>query len=228
VPNNAFGYGKLNISAALGSAMQLAIPHPAKGQYIPPGKPDSVQVTLSGPTMADSVVLDLSTNGGGTYGIRLGVLTSVITGSPVSLSFFPDVSMITTQGKVRATTYRTGFTTATSFSDSLFLIQAPTAVEVVSSTPAQLFELGPNSPNPFNPMTSISFGVATPGHVTLRIFNAEGKLVRTLVDKPMPAGSFRARWDGKNQGGRPVASGVYLYELSSSGSQLTRKMSLLK
>lgn len=228
VPNNAFGYGKLNISGAIGSLMQLAIPHPAKGQFIPPGKPDSVQVTLSGPTMADSVVLDLSINGGGTYGIRLGVLTSVITGSPTSLSFFPDVSMITTQGKVRATTYRTGFTTATSFSDSLFLIQAPTAVEVVSSTPAQRFELGPNSPNPFNPMTAISFGVATPGHVTLRIFNAEGKLVRTLVDKPMPAGSFRARWDGKNQAGRAVASGVYLYELSSSGSQLTRKMSLLK
>ncbi|MGH7681173.1 MAG: S8 family serine peptidase, partial [Candidatus Eiseniibacteriota bacterium] len=228
VPNNAFGYGKLNIGAAVGSPMQLAISHPSKGQYIPPGKQDSVQVTLTGPTMADSVALDLSTNGGGSYGIHLGTLTSVVTGTPRSLTFFPDLTMVTMQGKVRATTYRPGFTTATAFSDSLFLIQTPTAVELVSSAPAQRFELGANSPNPFNPMTSIAFGVATPGQVTLRIFNAGGQLVRTLVDKSMPAGTYRARWDGKNQTGKAVASGVYLYELSSDGQQLTRKMSLLK
>jgi hypothetical protein len=228
VPNNRWGAGKLNAAAALAPLMALQVTHPSKGQYIPPGKQDSVRVSLTAPATADSVVLDLSINGGSTYPIRLGTLTGVAPGLPRSLTFFPDVSMITAQAKVRSTTFRTGYTTATAFSDSLFLIQAPTAVETVSSAPALRFELGRNAPNPFNPETTIGFGVDRPGRVSLRIFNAQGALVRTLVDKQMPAGSYRARGDGRTDAGNAVASGIYLYQLSSAGRRITEKMSLLK
>ncbi len=228
VPNVTWGAGKLNIAAAVVPLMALQITHPAKGQYLPPGKVDSVRVNVTGPGAADSVVLDLSTNGGASYTIPLGKLTGVAPGVPRSLSFFVDLSMSTTQGKVRGIVYRSGNTTVTSFSDSLFLIQAPTGVETVSTAAAPRFELGPNAPNPFNPVTTIAFGADRAGRVSLRIYSAQGALVRTLVDKQMPAGQYRVRWDGRNDAGKSVASGVYLYQLSTAGKHLTRKMSLLK
>ena len=228
VPNVRWGAGKLNIAAAVAPLMALAIPHPAKGQYLPPGKPDSVSVNLTGAVTADSVVLDLSINGGSTYTIPLGKLTSVAPGVLRSLQFYVDLSMQTTQGKVRGTVYKSGSSNVVSFSDSLFLIQAPTAVEAIPTAAAPRFELGPNAPNPFNPSTSIAFGADKAGRVALRVYNAQGALVRTLVDKQLPAGAYRVGWDGRNESGRPVASGVYLYQLSAGGKNITRKMSLLK
>ena len=227
VPNVAWGAGKLNAAAALAPVMSLLVSHPSKGQYIPPGKPDSVTVTLGGAT-ADSVVLSLSRDGGGTYPIQLGALTSVTPGPPRSLQFFVDQSMATTQAKVRGVVYSAGTASATSFSDSLFLIQAPTAVEEVTTPTAPRFELSANRPNPFNPITTIGFGTEKFGRVTLRIYNAQGRLVRTLVDATLPAADYRVRWDGRNDAGRAVSSGIYLYDLASGGKRLTRKMSLLK
>ncbi len=227
VPNVTWGAGKLDVVAALGLA-SLQITRPAKGQIIPPGKQDSVTVVLGGVVAADSVVLSLSLNGGSTYPISLGKLTSVPSGSPRSLKWFVDASMMTTQAKVRGTVYSTLSSTTTWASDSLFLIQVPTGVETTPVASAPRFELGRNAPNPFNPVTSIRFGVDKSGPVTLRIYNAQGALVRKLVDGSMPAGNYTVRWDGKNDQGRTVAGGVYLYALSSSGRHLTRKMSLLK
>jgi minor extracellular serine protease Vpr len=227
VPNVAFGAGKLDVAAAVSSGLSLAVSHPSKGQYIPPGKPDSVTVTVGGST-ADSVVLWLSTNGGASYTTKLGKLTSVAPGSPRSLSFFVDVSMSTTQAKVRGIVYSAGVANPISYSDSLFLIRAPTAVEIVPTAGAPRFQLAANRPNPFNPVTTIGFGTEKPGRVSLRIYNAQGRLVRTLVDEVLPAGQYQKRWDGKNDAGQTAASGVYFYELASEGNRLTRKMSLLK
>jgi len=227
VPNVAWGAGKLNAAAALAPVMSLVISHPSKGQYIPPGKPDSVTVTLGGAT-ADSVVLSLSRDGGGTYPIRLGALTSVTPGPPQSLQYFVDASMATTQAKVRGVVYSASTASATSFSDSLFLIQAPTGVEEIATPAAPRFELAANRPNPFNPVTTIGFETEKSGRVTLRIYNAQGRLVRTLVDATLPAAEYRVRWDGRNDEGRAISSGVYLYQLAAGARHLTRKMSLLK
>jgi len=136
--------------------------------------------------------------------------------------------MGTTQAKVRGVVFSASTASATSFSDSLFLIQAPTAVEAVSTPAAPRFDLSANKPNPFNPVTTIGFGTEKAGKVTLRIFSAQGRLVRTLVDAMLPASAYRARWDGRNDAGTAMASGIYLYELASGGKRLTRKMSLLK
>ncbi|HET9939636.1 MAG TPA: S8 family serine peptidase [Candidatus Eisenbacteria bacterium] len=226
VPNSVWGAGKLNAAAALAPLFALHIQHPAKGQYIPPGKPDSVQVVVGGAT-AESVAFALSLDGGGTYPIPLGTLTAVVPGPPRSLAWWVDGSYATSAAKIRGIAYRAG-SNLTAYSDSLFLIAAPTAVEIADATPAARFSLSPNVPNPFNPETMIRFATANAGRVTLIVYDIHGARVRALVNEWMPAGSFRARWDGRNDHGTAVASGVYLYELREGGNRISRKMSLLK
>ncbi|MCP4571613.1 MAG: T9SS type A sorting domain-containing protein [bacterium] len=88
--------------------------------------------------------------------------------------------------------------------------------------------LGPNYPNPFNPATTIAFRLAQPGQVDLRVFNAAGRLVRTLVSGQMTDGDHLVSWQGRDDGGRQVASGVYFYRLQANGYDESRRMVLMK
>ena len=89
--------------------------------------------------------------------------------------------------------------------------------------------MGQTYPNPFNPVTTIEYQVATPGRVTLRVYNVAGQLVRTLVDGQVAAGVVHtARWRGLTDAGAQVSSGVYFYKLVAEGYSTTRKMVLLK
>lgn len=91
------------------------------------------------------------------------------------------------------------------------------------------FVLEQNFPNPFNPSTSIGLQVpAGGGHVVLEIFNLLGKRVRTLVDETPGPGRRIVFWDGKNQDGLEVSSGVYVYMLRTSVGVSTRKMLLIR
>jgi len=126
-PNATWGAGKLDAAAALAPLGTLTLLHPSKGQYIPPGKPDSVEVVVGGAT-ADSVALTLSLDGGASFTIPLGSLTNVAPGPPRSLVFFVDASMATTQAKVQGTAFFPGSSSVTAATDSLFLIQAPVGV----------------------------------------------------------------------------------------------------
>jgi hypothetical protein len=85
-----------------------------------------------------------------------------------------------------------------------------------------------NSPNPFNPETEVRFELATPSQVSVSIFDAAGRRVRTLVDEARPAGVHVLRWNGRDDGNQPVSSGVYFYRMHASGFDATRKMVLLK
>lgn len=85
-----------------------------------------------------------------------------------------------------------------------------------------------NFPNPFNPGTSISFTPERPGEVHLQIFDLQGKWVRTLVHGFLPAEPVRVNWDGRDEGGRRVASGSYVARLQTSGHVATRKLILMK
>jgi len=99
----------------------------------------------------------------------------------------------------------------------------------VSNAPAIPNKLFQNAPNPFNPETTIRYSVSAPGAVTIRIFNAAGALVRTLVDKPHSAGPYTVRWNGTDDLGRRLGSGVYFYEIqAASGYHESRKLVLLK
>jgi hypothetical protein len=104
-----------------------------------------------------------------------------------------------------------------------------TDIEIVDENilPKQ-FSLSQNYPNPFNPSTQISFSLKTRSHVKLSIYNILGKKVTELLDKIIPAGTYRIDWDGKDRHGREVSSGLYLYRLSADENSLTKKMILLK
>jgi hypothetical protein len=95
------------------------------------------------------------------------------------------------------------------------------------------FELSQNHPNPFNPVTKIQFRVQgsklrEPVHTTLDIYNILGQKVRTLADEPKSSGSYEAMWDGKDERGEELSSGIYFYTLSTENYKRTRKMILMK
>lgn len=91
------------------------------------------------------------------------------------------------------------------------------------------FELHQNIPNPFNPTTTIRFDVPpVKGAVTLRIYDVNGRLVRSLVNGALEPGENTVEWDGLNGTGVPAATGVYFYRLTGPGFARTRKMILLK
>jgi hypothetical protein len=90
------------------------------------------------------------------------------------------------------------------------------------------FALAQNTPNPFNPTTSITYALPRDARVALRIYNVTGQLVRTLVDGPQAAGFQSAVWDGTSDRGQQVASGVYLYRLEAGDWSQQRTMVLLK
>jgi len=89
--------------------------------------------------------------------------------------------------------------------------------------------LYPNAPNPFNPATAIRFEAAVEGaRVRLAVYDAEGRFVRWLFDGVAGGGSRTVTWDGRDQRGQRLASGVYYYQLESNGSSATRAMVLIE
>jgi hypothetical protein len=81
-----------------------------------------------------------------------------------------------------------------------------------------------NSPNPFNPETSISYSLAENRRVSLVVYNALGQKVRTLVNGPLAAGKHMTRWDGRDDAGRSVSSGVYFCAMRAGSYRHTVKM----
>jgi M6 family metalloprotease-like protein len=121
-----------------------------------------------------------------------------------------------------------------------------------SASLPKTIELHQNFPNPFNPVTSIRYSVGSeqrkaadggfvlsevegrrtmdnsPPHLTLKIYNILGQLVRTLVDEPINAGNYEVIWDGRDDPGKEMASGIYFYQLKAGDYSDVRKMVLLK
>ena len=90
-------------------------------------------------------------------------------------------------------------------------------------------ELIGNYPNPFNPTTSISFSIPESGKVELSIYNIKGQKVKTLVNEIITAGEHSIIWDGRDSKGKPVSSGIYLYNLKvNNRTEVVRKCLLLK
>jgi len=92
----------------------------------------------------------------------------------------------------------------------------------------QVFTLFQNAPNPFNPSTVIGFDLASPLPVRLAVYSAVGQKVRELVSGHMSAGRRSVVWNGRDDAGQPVSSGVYLYLLEAGGRCETKRMLLLR
>lgn len=90
------------------------------------------------------------------------------------------------------------------------------------------FSLSQNYPNPFNPSTKFEYTIPVKSDVSIVIYNALGQKVKTLHEGEQDAGPWIAKWDGKDDDGRKVASGVYFYKLKAGDFVQSRKMMLLK
>lgn len=110
---------------------------------------------------------------------------------------------------------------------SEFPTPIPTSTEGRTPPPARLALS--NFPNPFNPNTTIHVALPEATIVSLQVYDVNGALVRTLVrDAMKPEGVFEVEWNGRNDAGKPVSSGVYFYRLTTGKETLTRKAVLLK
>jgi len=110
-------------------------------------------------------------------------------------------------------------------------LPATTAVEEPTPAPepgAASSLLGQNHPNPFNPSTVIEYELKHADDVDLRIFNATGHLVRTLIHGNAAPGSYRVEWDGRDDAGRVLPSGAYYYQLKAGATEESKPMILLR
>ena len=85
-----------------------------------------------------------------------------------------------------------------------------------------------NFPNPFNQATQISYRLQRSGFISLKLFNLLGQEVATLVNQTQPAGHYQVTWDGRDNRGEALASGIYFYQLKTTSSTQSRKLTLLK
>ncbi len=113
-------------------------------------------------------------------------------------------------------------------------VSEPVTIEVLSVgtedpgvAPYETALLG-NTPNPFNPTTTVRFSLRENLPVTLNVYNLKGQLVRALIDGRMEKGEHSVQWDGDDDYGKPVSSGVYLYQMKAGSANETKKMLLLK
>jgi hypothetical protein len=91
-----------------------------------------------------------------------------------------------------------------------------------------VFALHQNYPNPFNPVTTIRFDIPQESHVRMDVYNVLGQRVRTLMNGTMQPGFHAVSWDGTNDMGKPLASGMYIYRIQSSKFTSVKKLVLMK
>ena len=150
-------------------------------------------------------------------------------GDPLTLGFAPIYQVL--RNEQRQTP---ALTTIFSFIDAL-KANNPNSAGAIDSlvgtqhAPNISFRLHQNQPNPFNPTTTIRYDLPKPADVTLRIYDVKGRLVRTLLHPTWKeTGRHTELWDGLNNRGDKVASGIYFYRLTAGNQSLAKKMVLLK
>jgi hypothetical protein len=102
------------------------------------------------------------------------------------------------------------------------------AFEVTEEILPATHSLSQNYPNPFNPLTTIEYSLQKQARVTLDVFNIVGQKVRTLVSALQPAGRYKIVWDGRDDLGKDVSSGIYFYRLKAGEFYESKKMVILK
>lgn len=174
-----------------------------------------VRTTTNAPIPAASVSAgsySATTNSVGAYSIQLPIGTYSVTASKTGFisQTVQDVSVNANQ----STTANFNLTAGSDLIDEL--------------TPITATALTGNYPNPFNPSTTISLALKDPATLVLNIYNVKGQLVRNLMDAPMPEGYHKLLWDGKDNNGFAVGSGIYYYRMQAGKYQSTRKMLLME
>jgi len=112
--------------------------------------------------------------------------------------------------------------------DDVGITWSPTDIDEDTGPVPHIFSLSQNYPNPFNPSTSISFSLEQEAYASIVVYDLMGRKVKTLISSLLDAGDHEIVWDGANDSGADVASGIYLYKLESGGSSQVRRMTLLR
>jgi hypothetical protein len=181
------------------------------------------------PTLSFDVFYSYSTNGGVTWARneRINDVSPATTGSAY-LNMCGDYMQLDTDSNnvyVEWTDHRNGHTSNSYIATATRLL--PSGVEEKPTGNPWVnhrFELAPSRPNPVVRGTELAFSLEQPAQASLKVYDLTGKLVRTLVDGSLAAGSHNARWDTRDESGRPVASGVYFYRLESGGLTATKEL----
>jgi hypothetical protein len=132
-----------------------------------------------------------------------------------------DTRMVVVRGQLKNDTPFEGYDCV------LFMSKNGATVTPLDESPREL-RLGVNHPNPFNPSTTIEYSLPSQMRVTIEIFNLLGQKVMTLVDETRPAGIHQVEWNGTDDDGKSVSTGVYLYRIQAGDFVETKKMLLLK
>ena len=149
-----------------------------------------------------------------------------VTGKVLDLNDVPvaDASVVFVYGEDPKQTF--GDTTGEDGGYSIYIaISSPDSVKGALGT-SDHFQLFQNFPNPFNPVTIIPYTLTEPGYVDLSIYTALGHRIITLVEEYQAEGEYSAMWDGRNEQGISVASGIYLYRLQLGDRKVVGKMIL--
>jgi hypothetical protein len=157
--------------------------------------------------------------------------TTQSTNAWVERSFeLEDYVEFTSQVQIRfvASDYGYGSIVEAAVDDFVLSGMATTTGAVPEIAPIMSTALDPCRPNPWNPFTTIDFRLGVGGEARLRIFDVSGRLVTTLVDAELPAGAHQVRWDGRNQAGQAVVSGIYFMRLDAPGFMQVRQMAVVR
>ena len=198
----------------------VAVTYPNGGEAFAPGDTINIQWVAYDNREVDSVSIYYSQNAG----VDFSLLASSEPNDSSYTWIAPDIS--SDSCLVRVVAFDPGLLTGEDASDAIFTIKT---VSTDGELPAVTYALSQNFPNPFNPTTTIHYDVkAGGGQVSLRVFDVSGRLVRTLVDGDQTEGARSIVWNGTNDRGQRVASGIYFYRMTATGFTETKKMVLLR
>ncbi|MCK4537365.1 MAG: T9SS type A sorting domain-containing protein, partial [Candidatus Krumholzibacteria bacterium] len=201
-------------------APMVTVVYPDGGETFAPGDTIDIQWVATDNVQVDSVNIFFSENGGVDFTLLAG-------GEPNdSLYKWVAPAIEADSCLVRIVAYDPGLLSAADTSDSLFTITAGTTD--AGDMPSQVFYLRQNYPNPFNPTTRIVFAIGEPANVSLRIYDVAGRLIRVLVDERRDVDRYEEVWNGMDDRGGRVSSGVYFYRLVAGDQVRTRKMVLMR
>ncbi len=202
-----------------GEAPQVSVVSPNGGENLTPDSTVDVTWNQSDDIGVVQVEVLLSTDGGASFPLTIGA------GALNGTLSWTVPSLIGSANRVKVICHDSAGNTTEAVSAADFQIGG---VSAVGDIPSGRLTLAQNSPNPFNPVTKISFSLPSRQEVVLRIYNVEGRLVRTLLQGVLEAGPQSVMWTGKDEKGNQAASGLYFYRLVTDSGTLTRKMTLLK
>ena len=197
----------------------------ADGTSLQPLPDVLVQITLSHEDET-STPLATITDAAGNWLLNLGNFKSTTTGAVLAWSAGDGLEVDYAYPGLSLTSLDTTLTGTSPQMLGTALSQAgeSAAPDLVPARPY----LAANVPNPFNPLTTIRFGITRPGPVDLAVYDVSGRLVATLAHETYPAGRHEVAWQGRDQTGRRVASGVYFYRLKTDEFSDVQKMLLIK